>query len=187
MAEQWVESFVIAQLGEPVLKSLACEVDDFASPTLTTFVDKLLGAMIEASGVGIAAPQVFCQKQIMIIASKPNSRYPDAPSMAPLVLINPQVEALYGDVVSDWEGCLSVPGIRGLVPRYEHADVSYFDCQGVSYRKTFSGFVARIFQHEYDHLIGKTFVDRVVDNQHLIAESLLPKVLADELDLTPLS
>lgn len=175
------EPLNIAQLGEFVLKQNAEPVDNFDSPELTRFVDELLAAMLKAQGIGIAAPQVFCPRQIMIIASKPNARYPEAPNMAPLVLINPQITSLYGDVSSDWEGCLSVPGIRGYVPRHEHVDITYQDCHGKRFDKTFSGFVGRIFQHEYDHLIGKTFVDRVTTPAHLIAESLLPKFLSGEL------
>jgi peptide deformylase len=178
------EGFVIAQIGEPVLREIAVAVEDFACIELNRFIDKLLASMIGAGGVGIAAPQVSCGRQIMVIASKPNARYPDAPQMEPLVLINPQIKLLHGPIVSDWEGCLSVPGIRGLVPRHENVDIEYQDHDGNSQAAQFSGFVARIFLHEHDHLVGLTFVDRVSSNQHLVAESILPKILSGEIGFT---
>jgi peptide deformylase len=178
------KSFVIAQIGEPVLREKAVAVEDFACARLNQFIDKLLASMISAGGVGIAAPQVSCGQQIMIIASKPNARYPDAPQMDPLVLINPQIKSLHGPIVSDWEGCLSVPGIRGYVPRHDNVDIEYRDRDGNSVAAQFSGFVARIFLHEHDHLIGLTFVDRVSSNQHLVAESILPKILSGEINFT---
>ncbi|NQZ08035.1 MAG: peptide deformylase [Algicola sp.] len=176
------KSFAIAQIGEPVLREKAVAVEDFACIELNRFIDKLLASMISAGGVGIAAPQVSCGQQIMIIASKPNARYPDAPQMDPLVLINPQIKLLHGPIVSDWEGCLSVPGIRGFVSRHENVDIEYQDRDGNSQAARFSGFVARIFQHEHDHLVGLTFVDRVSSNQHLVAESVLPKILSGEIN-----
>lgn len=179
------DTFDIAQLGEPVLKQVAVEVTDFNCHELNAFVDKLLAAMLSAQGIGIAAPQVFDNRRIMVIASRPNSRYPNAPLMEPLVMINPQIKSLYGDVVSDWEGCLSVPGIRGFVPRFDKAEVVYHDRQGKVHQVVFEGFVARVFQHEYDHLEGRTFVDAVKSNQHLIAEALLPRVLSGELAFQP--
>jgi peptide deformylase len=175
------DTFAIAQIGEPVLRQTALPVENFGCESLHGFIDKLLASMINAGGVGIAAPQVFHPEQIMIIASKPNARYPDAPQMAPLVMINPQIDRLHGDIVSDWEGCLSVPGIRGYVPRHENVDVSYQDRNGEHHRVKFTGFVARIFQHEQDHLVGMTFIDRVSINRHLVAESVLPKILSGEL------
>lgn len=169
----------IAQIGEPVLRGVAAKVDDFGSDT-QAFIDQMLDSMNQAGGVGIAAPQVFCPKQIMIIASKANARYPDAPDMPPLVMINPQIKSLHGDIISDWEGCLSVPGIRGWIPRYQNVDIDYQDRHGKSQFIALNGFVARIFQHEQDHLEGLTFVDRVTDNKHLVAESVLPKICSGD-------
>jgi peptide deformylase len=174
-------TFTIAQIGEPILRQSALPVDDFGCNQLHEFIDKLLNSMINAGGVGIAAPQVFNPSQIMIIASKPNARYPNAPQMEPLVMLNPQIERLYGNLVNDWEGCLSVPGIRGYVERHDCVDVLYQDSNGERHHVKFSGFVARIFQHEHDHLVGLTFVDRVKTNRHLVAELVLKKIISGEL------
>ncbi len=177
------DEFIIAKLGEPVLRQPAVAVTDFSDASLSAFVDRMLGAMIKAGGVGIAAPQVFDNRRIMIIASKPNPRYPNAPAMAPLVMINPVVKQFYGEKVADWEGCLSVPGIRGLVARFDKVDVSFNDVSGQTIEMTLDGFVARIFAHEFDHLEGRTFVDAVKSPRHLIAETLLPKVLSGDIVL----
>lgn len=175
----------IAQIGETILRQKAQKVTDFSSPELGSFIDDLMAIMHRQNGVGIAAPQVFSSKQIMIVASRPNIRYPDAPKMEPMELINPVIDKLHGERVYDWEGCLSVPGIRGWVGRYDNVDVSYQDRYGESHQIEFSGFVARIFQHEYDHLVGETFVDRVDNNRHLVADSVLTKILANEVEFNP--
>jgi peptide deformylase len=150
---------------------------------LGAFIDQMLAAMLAAGGVGIAAPQVFCSKQIMVIASKPNDRYPDAPDMEPLVMINPQIKLLLGDIVRDWEGCLSVPGIRGWIPRHDAVDVDFQSRDGGHQSISLRGFTARIFQHEHDHLVGLTFVDRVTDIQHLVSIALAPRYISGELQL----
>lgn len=168
----------IAKVGEPVLRKMAQPVEDFGSPQLLSFVDKLLTQMTEAAGVGIAAPQVFCSRQIMIIASKPNKRYPDAPEMTPLVLINPTFIAQSRNLVTGWEGCLSVPGLRGQVARADWVEVFYYDQFGEKHRRRFDGFVARIFLHEYDHLIGRTWLDSVTSNQDILSDEVYLKQFA---------
>ena len=174
---------LIAQLGEPVLRQEAAVVEDFNSPELVRFIEQMLASMLTAGGVGIAAPQVFCSRQIMIIASKPNQRYPNAPQMQPLVMLNPHIKSQYGEVNLDWEGCLSVPGIRGWVPRQQNVEVNYQDRAGKSQFIRLNGFVARIFLHEYDHLIGLSFVDRVTDSQFLVAESVWKKILSGDITI----
>lgn len=119
----------IAQLGEKVLKSHALAVVEF-DDNLQEFVDRLTAKMQEAGGIGIAAPQVFCSRQIMIIASRPNKRYPNAPDMSPLLMINPQITGQSQYQESDWEGCLSVPGIRGQVPRADWVEVRWQNLLG---------------------------------------------------------
>lgn len=169
----------IAQIGEPILRQRAKQVSDFGSESLQDFIDKMLNAMKQANGIGIAAPQVFDPQAIMIVASKPNPRYPNAPEMEPLVLINPIVTNHSDNLVKDWEGCLSVPGLRGLVPRPDWVEISYQDRQGNQYELKWTGFVARVFLHEYDHLIGTLWIDRVESTTELIAESLFKQKLAD--------
>ena len=142
---------------------------------------QIIGAMQDTlaamPGVGIAAPQISCSKQIVIIASRPTPRYPHAPLMEPTVMINPGFKALSERQEKDWEGCLSVPGIRALVPRYQDIAIHYIDQQGGLVETTLNGFVARIFQHEFDHLLGKTYLDRVEDNRDIYAESEFLKLI----------
>ena len=160
----------IAQLGEEVLRQSAQPVCDFSDVGLAGFIGRLQQTMLEAGGIGIAAPQVFDSRAIMIIASKANARYPDAPDMAPVVMINPKIIAHSNDTEKDWEGCLSVPKLRGLVPRYKEITFSYQDEQGAEHRLCWQGFLARIFQHEYDHLEGIIFLDRVADSHSMMTE-----------------
>lgn len=164
----------IAQIGEPVLAKPAQQVaeKEFSSAGLSGFVESLLSTMLEAKGVGIAAPQVFDSRAIMIIASKPNARYPDAPEMAPLVLVNPAIVEQSESRIGEWEGCLSVPGLRGKISRSDWVIVRFQNIDGETEQRKFEGFVARIFLHEYDHLIGKTWLDHVSSSQDIMAESV---------------
>lgn len=168
--ENSTTKYTIATIGNPILREVAAEVVDFSSQDLQQFIDDLINTVIDENGVGIAAPQVSVSKQIMIIASRPNARYPTAPEMEPTALINPKIIEYSQELEKGWEGCLSVPGIRGLVPRYTWVDVRYQDRQGECLEARFEGFVARIFQHEYDHLIGNTYLDRLESNRDIISE-----------------
>lgn len=164
----------IAQVGEPILNQTAQQVaaQSFSTIELSEFIAGLLKTMLDANGVGIAAPQVFDPRAIMIIASRPNQRYPDAPDMKPLVLINPTINWQSNLQVSAWEGCLSVPGLRGYIQRPDSISVSYFDIEGSRHEVEFNGFVARIFLHEFDHLIGKTWLDHVSSSEQVMAENV---------------
>ncbi|WDE08298.1 peptide deformylase [Thalassomonas viridans] len=162
----------IALLGEEVLRRQAQAVEDFSAPDLPGFISRLKQTMLAAGGIGIAAPQVFDPRAIMIIASRANARYPDAPDMAPVVMINPKIISHSPETEKDWEGCLSVPKLRGLVPRYKSITFCYQDEQGAEQRVSWQGFLARIFQHEYDHLTGKVWLDRVESMADVIAEDV---------------
>ena len=170
-------TYEVAELGHPVLSQQAAPVDDFGSEAFDKLVAAMLSTMEERGGVGIAAPQLAVSKQIMIVASQPNQRYPDAPRMQPMILVNPDIVWQSRETEKAWEGCLSVPAIRGQVERSAKVDVSYFDRQGISKKVTFEGFPARIFLHEYDHLIGLTFLDRVVSAGDLASEVELARRL----------
>lgn len=167
----------IAQVGEAILRQEAQQVESsaFSTKELAAFVDQLLDTMLAENGVGIAAPQVFDPRSIMIIASRPNARYPDAPDMPPLVLVNPSIIWQSSDSVGAWEGCLSVPALRGFIQRPDKVDVEYYNLDGKKKSASFVGFVARIFLHEYDHLIGKTWLDHVTSSEHIMAESVWAK------------
>ncbi len=160
----------IAQLGDPVLRQCAEPIQDAGEPWVQALIDNLLKTLYESKGVGIAAPQVASSHQLLVIASYPNSRYPHAPSMKPVALVNPRLVSHSEERVKDWEGCLSIPGIRGLVPRYTEVEVEYCDRHGVVQRQVFTDFVARIFQHEFDHLNGQVFLDHVESVYDMMTE-----------------
>jgi peptide deformylase len=164
----------IAQVGEDVLRTPARQVRqaEFGQASLSTFIDELLVTMLEANGIGIAAPQVFDPRAIMIIASRPNPRYPDAPDMQPLVLVNPLINQSSENMVWEWEGCLSVPGLRGRIERPDWVDVAYLDTEGKAQCIKLEGFVARIFLHEFDHLIGKTWLDHITKTDNIMANDV---------------
>ncbi len=164
----------IAQVGEDVLRTKAKQVEqsEFNQQSLITFIDELLVTMLEAEGIGIAAPQVFDPRAIMIIASRPNPRYPDAPDMQPLVLVNPVIKQSSENKVWEWEGCLSVPGLRGHIERPDSVDVAYLDREGKAQNIKFDGFVARIFLHEFDHLMGKTWLDHITNTENIMANDV---------------
>ncbi|WP_076407404.1 peptide deformylase [Shewanella sp. UCD-KL12] len=149
----------IAQAGEPVLKQQALQVTEFDS-TLSQLAKEMLDTMLQADGVGIAAPQVHQSLAMFIIASRPNARYPDAPLIEPSVVINPQIVDRSVAKVSGEEGCLSISTRRFNILRHEWIEVRFQDLSGQAYHQTLSGFLARIFQHEYDHLQGITLFEK---------------------------
>ncbi|TXL16398.1 hypothetical protein BMR04_10090 [Methylococcaceae bacterium HT3] len=111
----------------------------------------------------------------MYLIHRPSERYPQAPEMDPTLMINPSFEPLSETQEKDWEGCLSIPGIRAKVPRYTQIKVSYTDTLGKLVEQTLDGFVARVFQHEYDHLDGLVYLDRVENNRDIISEQEFAK------------
>ncbi|MBE9183069.1 peptide deformylase [Oculatella sp. LEGE 06141] len=160
----------IAQLGNPVLRQIAQPIYDVKDGWVQSLVDNLTATMLESNGVGIAAPQVAALYRVFIVASRPNARYPQAPEMEPTAMINPRLVSHSSGTAKDWEGCLSIPGIRGLVPRYEAIEVEYTNRNGKLQRQELTNFVARIFQHELDHLDGMVFLDRLETVQDIITD-----------------
>ena len=160
----------VIQLGNPVLRQVAKPVAIGQDPNLQPFIDRLLMTVKESNGVGLAAPQMGASLCLLVVASRPNPRYPNAPEMEPIPMINPRIVSCSEEQVKGWEGCLSVPGIRGLVPRHQTVVVEYYDRAGQLIIQELTGFVARIFQHEYDHLQGLVFLDRVESTQDLMTE-----------------
>jgi peptide deformylase len=172
----------IVTLGHPVLRQQTQPITDVGSTQLQQFIDRLIAVTLEAHGVGIAAPQMGRSLRLLIIASRPNLRYPYAPSMEPTALINPCLVAHSEEQVKGWEGCLSVPGVRGKVPRYRAVEVEYIDRWGHLQRQVWQDFVARIVQHEYDHLEGQVFLDRLESEADLISEEDFQRfVIAGEI------
>ena len=168
----------IAQLGAPVIRERAVEVTDLDDPQLQALIDDLLVTVADENGMGIAAPQVSVSKRIIILSSNPNVRYPYAPAMEPTVMINPEMVWASPDIEKDWEGCLTVPGIRGLVPRHRAVRIRYETRQGAIVETAYEGFLARIFQHEIDHLDGLVFLDRVESTKDLATEQEWQKIIA---------
>lgn len=166
-----------AQLGHSILRKQAGLVLDFDSISTAKVIKTMQDALLNSKGVGLAAPQIFQSVCIVIIASRPSKRYPLAPEMEPVVMINPSFKATSKIINKDWEGCLSIPGIRARVPRYENIKINYFNEHGIAQEFLAEGFVARIFQHEYDHLKGLVYLDRVEDNQDIISESEFQKLM----------
>jgi peptide deformylase len=161
----------IAQLGNPILKQKAEKVENILSDECQQLINQMMDTVKAANGVGIAAPQIHQSLQIFIMCSKPNIRYPDAPLMEPTAVINPEILNSSHEKIKDWEGCLSVPSLRGLVPRHQQISVRYSDQKGNVHQKQLSGFIARIFQHEFDHLNGLTFIDQLESSNDLMSES----------------
>jgi peptide deformylase len=160
----------IAQLGHPVLRTPAEPVQLPASDEVRALIADMLATLEDAGGVGIAAPQVYRPAALFIVASRPNPRYPDAPLMTPEVVINPEIVERSEVQMKDWEGCLSIPGLRGLVPRHRRIRARYQTPDGRVVEREFADFVARIFQHEDDHLRGIVFLDRLVSTRDVVME-----------------
>ncbi|OKH23738.1 peptide deformylase [Hydrococcus rivularis NIES-593] len=169
----------IVQLGNPILRKVAQPVVNTTDATIQTLIDSLIETAVSANGVGIAAPQVARSYRLFIVASRPNPRYPNAPSMEPTAMLNPKIVAHSEEMVKGWEGCLSIPGIRGLVPRYQVVEVEYCDRYGNLQHRELTDFVARIFQHELDHLDGIVFLDRVESTQDLFTEQEYQRIISD--------
>ncbi|HEB29192.1 MAG TPA: peptide deformylase [Porticoccus sp.] len=160
----------IAQLGSKVIRQVALEVKDILSTESQALIEDMLLTVAEAKGVGIAAPQVYQSKRLFIMCSKPNSRYPDAPEMEPTAVINPNIIWASDTMEKGWEGCLSLPGIRGLVPRHDAIRVHYNNRDNDPVEIQYEGFLARVFQHELDHLNGIVFIDRVESTTEIMME-----------------
>jgi peptide deformylase len=161
----------ITQLGEPVLRERSKRVAKPAAPDIQRLIADMLVTMKKAQGVGIAAPQVNASLQLFIVAPEPSSRYPKAPRIPPVAMINPRLVRHSKALITDWEGCLSIPGIRGKVLRYQWVEIEFTTAAGQRMTARLTDFVARIFQHEFDHICGRVFLDRVADTRTLMVES----------------
>ena len=155
----------VARLGHPVLRQVAepIDVDAIRSPETQRLVDDLIETMREYNGAGLAATQVHVPKQVCVIEVKDNPRYPDAESVPLTVLINPVVTPLTAEMEEGWEGCLSVPDMRGVVPRYTAVRLEAYDREGNRIDVVAKEFFARVIQHETDHLRGLVYLDRMKD------------------------
>lgn len=174
----------ILKMGDPRLLRVSRPVGALGTPALRALVQDMQDTMRAASGAGIAAPQIGVDLQVVIFGSNaPNPRYPDRELVPPTVLVNPVVTPLGSETGEDWEGCLSVPGLRGRVPRWQRVRYQGLDLDGTPIDRTVDGFHARVVQHECDHLAGVLYPMRMRDfSQFGFTEVLFPGVVPDADD-----
>ena len=157
----------ILRMGDPRLLEIAQPVEHFGTPELDALLTDMFDTMRAADGAGLAAPQIGVPLRVVIFGyadeSERNPRYPNAPHVPQTILINPQLHPLSEAMDEGWEGCLSLPGLRGSVPRYTHLRYTGFDAQGQPIDRTVDGFHARVVQHECDHLDGMLYPMRIQD------------------------
>ena len=153
----------ILKMGDPRLLRLAEPVRQFDTPEMRTLIADMFDTMHHANGAGLAAPQIGVNLQLVIYGFKNNERYPDAPAVPETVLINPVLTPLSGEREEAFEGCLSVPGLRGSVPRFTHLHYEGVDQFGTRISRDVDGFHARVVQHEVDHLLGILYPMRIED------------------------
>jgi peptide deformylase len=153
----------ILKMGDPRLLRIAESVTEFDTPELHALIADMFDTMRAANGVGLAAPQIGVNLQLVIFGFSNNERYPDAPAVPETVLLNPVLTPMSDAMEEGWEGCLSVPGLRGVVPRHTRLHYSGFDPLGKVISRDVDGFHARVVQHECDHLIGVLYPMRVRD------------------------
>ena len=153
----------VLKMGDPMLFRMAEPVPEFDSPALHALVTDMFDTMAALSGAGLAAPQIGVSRRVVIFGVEANPRYPEAEPVPTTVLINPVIEFLTKDADDGWEGCLSVPGMRGLVNRCTHLRYTGFDQYGKPFTREARGFHARVVQHECDHLDGILYPMRLKD------------------------
>jgi peptide deformylase len=172
----------VLKMGHPLLRQVAQPVRTFGTRDLIELVRDMDDTMRSLNGAGIAAPQVGVSLRVVIFEVKHNARYPDAGEVPYTVLVNPELAPLGDDLEDGWEGCLSVPGLRGVVPRYTRIRYTGFDPDGRPIDREAEGFHARVVQHECDHLIGRLYPTRMRDLTKLGFTSVLFPDLEDAGD-----
>ncbi len=153
----------VLRMGDPLLWRVSEPVADFHAPALQMLIDDMFDTMAALNGAGLAAPQIGISKRVVIFGIDKNPRYPDMEPVPTTILINPVLESLTDTMEDGWEGCLSVPGMRGRVPRYTHLRYSGLDQHGTYFEREVHGFHARVVQHECDHLDGILYPMRIKD------------------------
>lgn len=172
----------ILKMGDPRLLRVAKQVEVFDTAELHDLIQDLKDTMADAQGAGLAAPQIGVDLSVVIFGFGRSLRYPDAPPVPETVLINPVIVPLSDEEENGWEGCLSVPGLRGVVPRFARIRYTGFDPFGQAIDRVAEGFHARVVQHECDHLIGKLYPMRVRDFRLFGFTSVLFPELDDKAD-----
>jgi len=163
------------KMGHPLLKDVAKPVTEFNTPALAALIQDMKDTMIALNGAGLAAPQIGMSLRVVIFWIHQNPRYPEVEPIPETILINPEITPLTHDSELGWEGCLSVPGLRGLVPRYRQIRYAGYDARGHLIERSVEGFHARVVQHEVDHLNGILYPQRMLDlNQLGFEQELFP-------------
>jgi peptide deformylase len=187
----WGQSMAVKtvlRMGEKSLLERSIEVEEFGTPELDQLITDMWDTMEEENGAGLAAPQIGVNIRVVIFGYEENPRYPEAPPIPQTILINPAIEFLSDQMEQGWEGCLSVPGMRGVVPRYTEIRYSGFDPEGNPVDRIASGFHARVVQHECDHLDGILYPSRITDMRHfgfceeLEANELMSRQACDDIE-----
>ena len=169
----------ILKMGDPRLLRVAQPVREFGTPALQALITDMFDTMAAAQGAGLAAPQIGVDLQVVIFGFERNERYPERPAVPVTVLLNPAITPLSQEMVDGWEGCLSVPGLRGKVPRHARVRYQGQDALGQAIEREVDGFHAVVVQHECDHLIGRLYPTRMTDLTQLGFTSVLFPELAD--------
>lgn len=171
----------ILRMGDPRLLEIARPVEDLDDPALETLIQDMFDTMAAAGGVGLAAPQIGVGLQVVIFGFEKSERYPEAEPVPQTILLNPVITPLSDEEEPGWEGCLSVPGLRGEVPRFKRIRYQGFDETGKVMDRTVEGFHARVVQHECDHLIGKLYPMRMRDMSRFgFTDVLFPELAGQE-------
>ena len=170
----------VIKMGHPLLLQTAKNVEHFNTPELHNLLIDMKDTMSDLNGAGLAAPQIAVSLRIVIFGVNANARYPDAEPVPETILINPEISILDEEKEPDWEGCLSIPHMRGLVPRYKSIKYRGYDENGVIIERVASGFHARVVQHEVDHLDGILYPQRIEDMKYFGFEDSLPEFTEEE-------
>jgi peptide deformylase len=163
----------VLKMGHPILGRVAERVERIGTPELAALIDDMNDTMRALNGAGLAAPQIGVGLRVVIFEVKSNSRYPDVPEVPYTVLVNPEITPLDDELEEGWEGCLSVPGLRGRVPRHRRIRYRGIDADGAAIDRSVEGFHARVVQHEVDHLDGVLYPMRMRDLRSLGYEDTL--------------
>ncbi len=165
----------VLRMGDPDLQRIAAPVREFATPALGRLVEDLWDTMALYGGIGLAATQIGVTQRVVVFGLEHSERYPEAPPIPRTVLVNPEIEPLDDEMAEGWEGCLSLPGLRGLVPRYQRIRYRGFDENGMPIVREANDFHARVVQHECDHLDGVLYPMRMADMSRFGFEEELSK------------
>lgn len=167
----------IAELGHPVLRTRAEEVKDVQSRVIQELADDMLATLADVGGFGLSAPQVYESLRLFVMTTYPSPSFPDAPTIEPTVVVNPEILQKSEEEASDWESCLSISGLRGRVSRAHSIKVRYTTREGDKIERELSGIPARAFQHEHDHLEGIVYLERMENVKDLMTKKEYEKML----------